>query len=121
MGIETPFEHVGQPLPAEEGIPAKTIVSIAGTFEEVEAMRDAWQRLLVGNIDSEIDYYLAVARNAEQVVAPCVVHIRREGRQDLMVIARLENLPVRLQFAYWAFSKVKLRAIVVTFDGVLGA
>jgi CelD/BcsL family acetyltransferase involved in cellulose biosynthesis len=121
MGIETPFEPVGQPIPLGAGLPDETTVRVATSFDEIEALRLVWSAMPVRNIDSQIDYYLAVARNAEQVIGPCVVQIRRAGRPDMLVVARLENLPVRLKLGYSTLATVKVRAIVVNFEGVLGA
>ena len=99
---------------------ADALVTIADSRAAVEALRPVWEAAPAADIDSDIDYFLAVAENAEQVVSPHVVRIRRAGLPDILVVARLENLPVRLQLAYWTFARVRLRAIVVTFGGVIG-
>lgn len=99
----------------------EAIVTVARSREAVEALRDVWSAMTITDIDSDIDYFLAVADNAEQVVSPFVVRIRRVGAPDVLVAARLENLPVRLRLAYWTFARVTVRAIVVAFGGVLGA
>lgn len=96
-------------------------VSIATTRDAVEGLRDIWGELAVTDIDSDIDYFLAVAENAAQVVSPYVVRIARPDGPDMLVVARLENLPVRLRLGYWDVARPVVRAIVVTFDGVLGA
>jgi CelD/BcsL family acetyltransferase involved in cellulose biosynthesis len=75
----------------------------------------------VEDIDSDLDYFLAVATNLRHVISPYVVHIQRPSLPDLLVVARLENLPVRIRLAYRTVASITLRAIVVTFDGVLGA
>lgn len=121
MGIEKPFEPIGQPIPLGKGLPDETAVRVATSFDDIEALRLVWSQMAVRNIDSEIDYYLAVARNAAQVISPCVVQIRRAGRADMLVVARLENLPVRLKLGYSTVATMKVRAIVVNFEGVLGA
>lgn len=97
------------------------VATVARTREAVEALRPVWSAMAIADIDSDIDYFLAVAGNAEQVISPFVVHIRRTGAPDLLIAARLENLPVRLRLAYWTFASMTVRAIVVTFGGVLGA
>lgn len=97
------------------------IVTVAKTPEAVEALREVWNGIDVVNLDADIDYFLTVAGNADQVISPYVVHIQRSDLPDILVVARLENLPVRYKLAYWTFFRVTLKAIVVTFDGVLGA
>ncbi len=96
-------------------------VTIATTLEEVEALRDVWKSLPVDDIDSDIDYYMTVVRHADQVIRPHVVHIRQDGGADLLAVARLENLPVPFRFGYRRLGSTTLRAIVVTFGGILGA
>lgn len=96
-------------------------VTVARTLDQVEALRAVWNSLPVTDIDSDIDYFMTVVRHATQVVSPYVVHIRRDDGADLMAVARLENLPVAFRFGYHVFGSATLRAIVVTFGGVLGA
>ncbi|TWG96728.1 CelD/BcsL family acetyltransferase involved in cellulose biosynthesis [Mesorhizobium sp. J18] len=109
-----------EPLVASKAADAVT-VTIATTFEAVEKLRPAWHSLPVAEIDSDIDYFLTVVRNAEQILAPHVIHIRRPGRRDLMAVARLENLPVSFRFGYSIFGRATFRAIVLAFGGILGA
>ncbi len=96
-------------------------VSIATTREAVEGLRGLWGELAVTDIDSDLDYFLAVAENAPQVVSPYVMRIAPRDGPDMLVVARLENLPIRLRLGYWNFAGPVLRAVVVTFDGLLGA
>ena len=100
---------------------SEAVVSVARTAEEVERLRPVWNELAPGHIDSDIDYFLAVAGNGQQVVSPFVVHIRRASLPDILIVARLENLPVRFRLAYWTFARTTVRAVVVAFNGVLGA
>ena len=97
------------------------IATVATTLEQVEALRPAWNTLPVVDIDSDIDYFMTVVKHAKQVVRPHVVHIRRDDGSSLIAVARLENLPVAFRFGYRTLGRVTLRAIVVTFDGILGA
>lgn len=96
-------------------------VSIATTREAVEALSGLWRQLAVPDIDAELDYFLAVAENAPQVVSPYVIRISHDDGPDMLVVARLENLPMRLRLGYWNLGGPVMRAIVVSFDGVLGA
>lgn len=96
-------------------------VTIARTPDAVEALRGVWATLPVADIDSDIDYFLTVVREAGQVVRPHVVHIRTKDGRDLIAVARLENLPLTFRLGYRTFANAELRAIVVTFGGVMGA
>jgi len=96
-------------------------VVVAQTVDEIEDLRSAWRAAEVGDIDSDIDYFLIVAQHADWVVQPYVVCIRRAGRPDLFGIARLENFPLRLAIGYRTLARPRLKAIVVTFGGIVGA
>lgn len=95
--------------------------SVATDARQVEALRPVWENLGGAELDSDLDYLLTVAAHADQVVSPYIVHIQRDGHEDLLVSARLENLPVRIRLGYWLVAQPRARAIVVTFGGVLGA
>jgi GT2 family glycosyltransferase len=95
-------------------------VVVARTEDEVESLREVWEAAGVGDIDSDIDYFLTVVKNVPSIVRPHVVLIRRPGRPALMGIARLERLGVPLSVGYHTLMRPELRAIVVTFGGLIG-
>lgn len=95
-------------------------VVVARTVGEVEALRPLWERLGAGNIDADIDYFLAVVRSAPDVLGPHVLHLERPGRQDLVVVARRVDQRVPLRIGYRRVATLRLRALLVSFDGILG-
>lgn len=105
---------------ATRAAPAASI-TVATTLDEVEKLRGVWTAMPVTDIDSDIDYFLTVVKHAEQVVGPHVLHIRRDDQPDLMAVARLENFPVTFRLGYRVLARIRLRAVVVTFSGILGA
>lgn len=100
---------------------AEVHVSVAQTIAEVEALRDIWNALEPAHVDSEIGYFSVVAANADQVISSYVVRLQRAGRPDILVAARLENLPVPFRLGYSSIGSTQMKAIVVAFDGVIGA
>lgn len=94
---------------------------MARTVEEVENLREDWETAGVCDLDSDIDYFLAVIRHAPNVIRPHVVLIRRPGCPALMGIARLERLAIPLSVGYRTLMCPQLQAIVVTFGGLVGA
>jgi hypothetical protein len=95
-------------------------VVVARTVDELESLRKIWETAGVSDLDSDIDYFLAVVRYGSFVVRPHVVLIRRPGRPTLMAIARLERLGIPLSIGYRTVMRPQLRAIVVTFGGLVG-
>lgn len=95
-------------------------VTVARSMEEVEALRGVWETIGVADIDSDIDYFLTVARNSPNVLRPHVILVQRPGRPTLMAIARLERLGIPLSVGYRTVMRPQLHAIVVTFGGLVG-
>jgi CelD/BcsL family acetyltransferase involved in cellulose biosynthesis len=96
-------------------------VVVARTVAEVEGLRSAWEAAGVADIDSDLDYFLTVVRNAANVVRPHVVLLRRDGLPDLMAIARVEQLQVPIALGYRTLARPTLRAVVLAFGGIVGA
>lgn len=95
-------------------------VAVARTIEAVEALRPVWASLDVPNIDADIDYFLTVVKELPSAVRPHVLHIRADDR-DMLVVARIENLNLPLKLGYSTLARVRLRGLILSFDGVLGA
>lgn len=99
----------------------QTQIAVATTQEEMERLRQVWSDLAPRDIDSDIDFFSTVVSNAELVVHPTILHLRSSDDRDLMAVSRLEILHVPFRFGYAKLGKAVVRAVVVTFDGILGA
>jgi hypothetical protein len=95
-------------------------VVVGRTVDEVESLRKIWETAGVNDLDSDIDYFLTVVRHGSFVVRPHVVLVSRPGHPALMAIARLERLGIPLSIGYRTVMRPQLRAIVVTFGGLVG-
>jgi hypothetical protein len=101
--------------------PDTVTLNVATSLRDVEALRNVWSSFAITDIDSDIDYFMAVVANDNQVIEPHVLHIRLPSDRDLLVVARLQNLSLPLRLGYSVLGHVKLRALVVSFDGILGS
>ena len=117
MSMDPSLRVTAQARP--ETCPSQVVV--ARTEDEAESLRQIWEAAGVCDIDSDIDYFLTVVRHAPGVVRPHVVLIRRPGRPVLMAVARLERLRIPLSVGYRTVMRPELRAIVVSFGGLIGA
>src|SRR4051794_21970737 len=115
MSLTTPSE-ASSPAPS-----ATERVTVARTVAEVEALRPVWERLPIGNIDADIDHFLAVVAHRREVLRPHVVLIERPGQTDLLAVARLEELPLETRVGYRVVAAPRVRCIIGAFDGVVGA
>lgn len=96
-------------------------VTVATSQDEMERIRPIWNGLMPRDIDSDIDFFSTVVANAKLVVNPTIMHVRTADGRDLMAISRLEILHIPFRFGYTKLGKAVVKAIVVTFDGILGA
>ena len=96
-------------------------VTVARTVDEVEALRPVWERLPVDNMDADIDHFLTVVRHRREVLRPHVIRVERPGRPDMLVVARLEDVPLESTVGYRVVARPRVRALMVAFGGVVGA
>lgn len=101
--------------------PDYTTVTVATRQDEMESLRPIWNGLAPRDIDSDIDFFSTVVANAELVINPTILHMRTADGRDLMAVSRLEILHIPFRFGYAKLGKAVVRALVVTFDGILGA
>lgn len=105
----------------EQTLPGQPAATVATTFEQMEQLRPVWEALAPRDIDSDIDFFSTVVANAQLVLNPTIVHMRNPGGRDLMAVSRRETLHIPFRFGYARLGKAVVRAVVVTFDGILGA
>jgi CelD/BcsL family acetyltransferase involved in cellulose biosynthesis len=96
------------------------VVTVATTEAEIEALRPRWSEFDAANIDCDIDYFLTLVRNADNVIAPYVVLIERDGG-NLLLVARVEKQTLPLTLFYRRLAAFEIKALVIAFDGFLGA
>lgn len=96
-------------------------VTVATSRDEVEGLRQLWSEQRIVDLDSDIDYFLTVVDSLPGVLGPHVVCIARDGRPPLLVVARLASHPFPVKAGYTQLMRPRLRALVVSLGGVLGA
>jgi CelD/BcsL family acetyltransferase involved in cellulose biosynthesis len=101
--------------------PGRDRVAVARTVDEVEALRTLWEQLPVDNMDADIDHYLTVVRHRREVLRPHVIHVERPGRPGMLVVARLEDVPLESSVGYRVVARPRVRALMVAFGGIVGA
>jgi len=94
-------------------------IEVARSVKAVEALRPLWASLAASDIDADIDFFLTVVQ-ALPGAEPYVIHISKADG-DLLVVARIEDFRLPFKLGYATLGHAKVRALVVAFDGVLGA
>lgn len=97
-------------------------VSVARTLEEVERLRPSWEALQADSLRADPDFFLTVLRSSgPAVLRPHVILFERDGRPEMLVVARIESIRLPSRFGYRTFYAPRVRSLTVVYGGVLGA
>jgi len=98
-------------------------VTVIRTFEEMEAIRDLWEKMQhnesSAHIDADYDRYLSVLKATDDF-KPYIILIKQEGHLKTMVIARTETRRIACRIGYLNILKPRMRCLSVVYGGVLG-
>ena len=99
-------------------------VTVIRTLEEMEAIRDVWERMQHNespvHIDADYDRYLSVLKAADNSVKPYIILFKQKGHLKTMVIARTETRQIACRIGYSTIIKPKMRCLSVVYGGILG-
>jgi CelD/BcsL family acetyltransferase involved in cellulose biosynthesis len=94
-------------------------IAVARTLEDVETLRPAWERLAGEHINSDVDFFLAHARHAPQVIRPHVVLLEEAGEPTGLAVARLESARSPTRLGYAMVFNPHVRSLTVVYGGLL--
>jgi Acetyltransferase (GNAT) domain len=94
-------------------------VRVCRTIDEVEELREHWSGFT--HPDADLDVFLQVIRDRDDVLAPHVIVVERGGRPAALLAARLETCELPARFGYATILKPRLRRITVVTGGVSAA
>jgi len=100
---------------------AASTVLVAKTTSQVEAWRQWWATMPLTNVDADIDYFLSVVAHDPAVVAPYVLRVEAAGQAPVLVVGRLVDERFRARLPGVRIVSLRARALVISFDGVVGA
>lgn len=107
--------------------------TVARTPEDVEKLRPVWESHPLTNLDSDLDYFLAVCAANPTAAIPHVLVVPRpatltakdaedaHAQPPMLVVGRLVDERFQLRVGYQRLSGIQARTLVVSFGGVLGA
>ncbi len=96
-----------------------SVLRVARSPEEVEALRPAWARLQESHFTSDIDVFLTLVRTDPGVVRPHVLVLEQDGEPVSIVVARIEERALPARLGYLAVSP-RVRMLTVAYGGFLG-
>jgi CelD/BcsL family acetyltransferase involved in cellulose biosynthesis len=98
-----------------------TALRVARTYQEIEALRPAWEGLRWPRVDPDVDFYVAVTRSRAHVLRPHVVLLERQDRPPALVVARIEDVPLDAGIGYKPVYRPLVRSCTVVQGGISGA
>lgn len=98
-----------------------SVVEIARTVAEMEALRPLWELVQSRYITSDLDFILTFVRNAPQRMRPHAVVVGDERKEPLGLIAcRVEEIELPAKVGTKAVLTPRVRSLTATYGGVMG-
>jgi CelD/BcsL family acetyltransferase involved in cellulose biosynthesis len=95
-------------------------VTIVDRLEQIGAIRDIWNAFYWHRPEADLDFYVAFL-GLRPEAQPYIVLLEQRNRPVAMIMARLEDTRLELNFGYKTVLNPKVRAITVVPGGVAGA
>ena len=89
---------------------AASRVVVARSFEELEPLRDAWERLQGRHFATDPDVFPSIL-TWQDAVRPHAIALERDGEVHTLVLARVEDIRLTTKVGYAAVYKPKVRAL----------
>lgn len=106
--------------PAAPDAESDVRVTVARTMPEARALVAAWRTLQGSNVITDPDYYFRVLEVSPRVRHPYLVLVERDGRPELMIVGRVEDLELPCRLGYKTVYEPVLRTLTVVYGGFLG-
>jgi hypothetical protein len=94
-------------------------VTILDSVSKVENARDLWNAW-PGTRDSDIDFFLYIARVRPEVLCPYVLVSNRNDVSDAMMVGRLEKRKASTRFGYFTIHSPNLRVLNFVYGALRG-
>jgi hypothetical protein len=97
-----------------------TLVEVARTLDEVEALRPTWAALQSPFLTSDLDFVLAYVENTPGVHRPHAVVLSDESGPVALVSGRIEDAPLPARLGPKTVLNPTVRSLTVTYGGFMG-
>ena len=114
-----PHAVAGEITVGTEEQAGKTSVRVIRSIPELEGLRSTWVSWQ-HHPNCDIDRYLTVVRSRPEILRPHIIVISRDEMPNLILIARLETVPLRTRIGYRNLYRPSVRSLSVSYDGALG-
>lgn len=96
-------------------------ITVARSFEEVEALRCSWQLLQGDAVSTDPDWFLGLLRILPGEGRPHVVVLERDGTPEAMLVANVRRRRVPCRIGRKALYSPTVSTLAVVEDGLLGS
>jgi Acetyltransferase (GNAT) domain len=97
-----------------------TVIKVARTFGEIEALRPMWETLQSPFLTSDLDFVLTYVRNTANAVRPHAVVLRDGDHPHALVSGRIEDVHLPVKLGPKAVLNPTVRSLTVTYGGCMG-
>jgi CelD/BcsL family acetyltransferase involved in cellulose biosynthesis len=97
-----------------------TLVEVARTLEEIEALRSVWAPLQSPYLTSDLDFLLAYVRNTQSAHRPHAVVLRDESGPVALVAGRVEDVKLPARLGPKTVFEPIARSLTVAYGGFMG-
>ena len=98
--------------------------TVARSLDDVAALRPTWEDMLSREpnpmLMADLDRYLTLIGARDHDVEPYVMAIERDGRAEVMVVARIERHQVPCRLGYLTLLNPSMRCLSIVHGGILG-
>jgi hypothetical protein len=99
-------------------------VTIARSFEEIEAIRPIWEQMQHNEpnvpINTDIDGYISVVKANGNKANPYIILAEKDKNTGAMIIGIQQKISIPLKLGYSSLFGPSLEGLVVVYDGILG-
>lgn len=94
-------------------------VSVIGTVDQIEALRDFWKAHgRHPNVD--VDYYRMLLASNSNVVRPYIIVVGPIGRPRAILIGRIEQTRMPIKIGYTTIWSPRVKTLFLAYGGLLG-
>jgi hypothetical protein len=94
-------------------------IEVAKDFNEVQALRDAWEKMCV-DPNADIDFYQAIVESRREVFRPHVIVLKKNETVCSILAGRLETKDFDAPLGYTKMHLASARCLTLIHGGLLG-
>jgi CelD/BcsL family acetyltransferase involved in cellulose biosynthesis len=95
-------------------------INVARSAVELEALLDRYTGPPIRSLDADPDWLLTVVEQRPEAERPHVMLLERPDGRQILIVGRLEALPLAARIGYLTLAKPTVRTLFVVAGGIVG-